>query len=484
MNCKFVIDSSMYCEVRNTTNKEWRFVVVLFNVSQASSGYYTGEIKYGKKKPINSTIKLNVIEKPKIMEVKTTILHKPLRVKCIVEGELKNLSYYWKLNGTSLNSTDIMDTSLTYSNLTMEDKWNIFSCLVCSDSNCCMESETYVPDPYYGPDSVSLSLNDSDVYLNANETFKMNCSADCNPPCSFLWKGYVSSQSQELVINNFDSRMTGTYSCITTNTKTGVTVKSKNITLHYEKDSSPTSSTSLGETGDSLLKLLGIGLFSAAVSLVIVGVLLILTNRRKYHSRRFGLHTVIEPCAVSSNRALNEDFNLNVRDRPLPSPANHARTCRMMVGSSNPRINRKSRSCGAFFDDNNDAWSPIRQTLFMHLSHEIGRRVESDESIIKSYCSKMDSRCSINVPENGIMLEEQYSQVRKNKQKSDLQQNLGERLHRLNSFQEDQYSTVDETRLCVYDYARENTQDDDLQTNQGNAESRNNDSDYDYATFQ
>ncbi|KAL3886013.1 hypothetical protein ACJMK2_026039 [Sinanodonta woodiana] len=287
MTCQNVIDSSMYCEVRNTSNKEWRFILVLYNITQASSGNYTGQIKYGPRTEINSTIQLKVIEKPKITEVQKSILHEQLRITCSVEGEFKNLSYYWKLNGTYLNSTDRMDTSssnFTYVNLTLADKWNILSCVACSDSNCCMESEIYVPDPYYGPESVTLSVNDSDIYIHANETFKMNCSAKCNPLCSFVWNGYVSNQNEELLINNFDSRMAGTYSCITTNTKTGVTMKSKNITLHYVQDLYGTSS-SLGEKGDSLLNLLGIGLFSAAVPLVIVGVYLLHKNRRKYASR-------------------------------------------------------------------------------------------------------------------------------------------------------------------------------------------------------
>ncbi|KAL3885994.1 hypothetical protein ACJMK2_026021 [Sinanodonta woodiana] len=480
MTCKNGPDSSIYCEVRNISDKEWRFVVVLLNVTEANSGKYTGEIKYGSMK-INRTIQINVIEKPKIKEVQASILHEPLRIKCSVEGEFKNLSFYWKLNGTYLNSTYRMDTTfsnLTYTNLTMADEWNIFSCSACSDRNCCIESETYVPNPYYGPVSITLSVNDSDIYLHENETFKMNCSAKCNPPCSFVWTGVVSSQNEELVINNFNSRLVGTYICIATNNKTGVTGKSNNITLHCVQDSSTTSS-SLGDNGDSLLKLLGIGLLIAAVSLVSVGILILHTNRR-----RLGSQTVHEPCALSSNRTLNQDINFNRRNRPLPIPAKQESTCRMMVGSLNPKINRKSRSCGALFDDNHDSWNPLRQTLslqtMIQLSHDIDRGVESDESVIKSYVPKNGRRCSINVPGNGIMLEEQYSNVRKNKRTSDIQHNPGERLHRLNNVQDDQYSTIDETSLSLYDYAREHTREGNLQPIQRNAEVGSYNSDYDY----
>ncbi|KAL3886014.1 hypothetical protein ACJMK2_026040 [Sinanodonta woodiana] len=481
MACQNGPDSSMYCEVRNTSNKEWKFVVVLFNVTQASGGNYTGHIKYGPRKE-NSTIQLKVIAKPTIKEVQTSILHEPLRINCRVESELKNLSYYWKLNGTYINSTDCMDitsSNLTYGNLTMADKWNIFSCSACSDSNCCIESETFVPDPYYGPESVTLSVNDSDIYLNENERFKMNCSAKCNPLCSFVWIGYVSSRNEDLVINNFDSRMGGNYSCIATNNKTGVTAKSKQISLHYVKDSSATS-LSQRDTGDSHLKLLGLGLFIAAFSLVTVVVLLLCKNRR-----RLGSQTMNERCALSSNRALNQDIHFNIRERPLPIPATQERTCRIMVGPLNPRINRKSRSCGAFFDENHDSWNPVRQTLslqtLIQLSHEIGRRGESDESIIEPYFHKMVSRCSISGPVNGIMLEEMYSKVRKNNQISDIQQNPGEILQEVNNFQDDQYSTVDETSCSVYDYARENTREVNLQTIHKNAEAGYCDSDYDYA---
>ncbi|KAL3886015.1 hypothetical protein ACJMK2_026041 [Sinanodonta woodiana] len=150
MTCPTGVDSSIYCEILNISNKEWRFVVVLLNVTKANSGNYTGEIKYGAIKE-ESTNNLNVIEKPKIKEVQMCILHEPLRIKCSVDGEFENLSYFWKLNGTYLNSTDRMYTKsscLTYTNLTMADEWNIFSCEACSDRNCCIESETYVPKPY------------------------------------------------------------------------------------------------------------------------------------------------------------------------------------------------------------------------------------------------------------------------------------------------------------------------------------------------
>ncbi|KAK3609629.1 hypothetical protein CHS0354_038633 [Potamilus streckersoni] len=61
MKCKYEIDSSMYCEVRNTSIKEWRFVMAFFNVTQASTGKYTGQLKYGPRNEINVTTELTVI---------------------------------------------------------------------------------------------------------------------------------------------------------------------------------------------------------------------------------------------------------------------------------------------------------------------------------------------------------------------------------------------------------------------------------------
>ncbi|KAL3886217.1 hypothetical protein ACJMK2_026224 [Sinanodonta woodiana] len=287
MTCKNGPDPLMYCEVRNTSNKEWRFVVVLYNVTKASSGNYTGRIKYG---PINerkSTIHLKVLDKPHIKEARTPILHEPLTIVCSVDEELEDPVYYWKLNGTYLNSTDRIRAdyfTLIYERVTLVDKLTLFSCIVCSSINCCIESDTYVPDPYYGPNHVTLNLNLTDIYLRVNDTFKVMCSAKCNPLCTFRWDGFISSRNEELVINSFDSRMTGVYRCFATNPRTGVTVKSEPIFLHYVHDTC-TDGSSVGNSGDIRFKEYWIGTLIVSVFLLIVGSLLYVKQWRKSLAR-------------------------------------------------------------------------------------------------------------------------------------------------------------------------------------------------------
>ncbi|KAL3886045.1 hypothetical protein ACJMK2_026068 [Sinanodonta woodiana] len=222
MTCQYVIDSSMYCDIRNTSNKEWTFAVVLFNVTRASSGNYTGQIKYGPRMEINSTVQLKVIDKPQIKEARKSILHEPLNILCSVDGELQDPVYYWKLNGTYLNSTDRIwadHFTLIFERVTLLDTFTLFSCIVCSSINCCIESDAYVPDPN----------------------------------------------------GNFDSRMTGIYRRFGTNPRTGVTVKSEPIILYYVQD--------------IRCKEYWIGTLIVSVFLLIVGSLLYVKQRRQSLAR-------------------------------------------------------------------------------------------------------------------------------------------------------------------------------------------------------
>ncbi|KAL3886010.1 hypothetical protein ACJMK2_026036 [Sinanodonta woodiana] len=166
MTCKDVTDSSTYCEIRNTSNTEWRFIVVLSNVTQPMSGNYTGQIKYGPRNEINSTKRLIVLDKPHIKESRTPILHEQLNILCSVDGELQDPVYYWKLNGTYLNSTDRIRADhfiLIFERVTLEDKFTLFSCIICSSINCCTESDAYVPDPYCTCTEESSLGNSKDI---------------------------------------------------------------------------------------------------------------------------------------------------------------------------------------------------------------------------------------------------------------------------------------------------------------------------------
>ncbi|KAL3886304.1 hypothetical protein ACJMK2_026308 [Sinanodonta woodiana] len=208
MTCQYEIDSSMYCEVRNTSNKEWKFVVVLHNVTQASSGNYTGRIKYGLRNEINSTIQLNVIDKPHIKEARTPILHEPLNIVCSVDDELEDAVYYWKLNGTYLNSTDRIRAdhfTLIFERVTLVDKLTLISCIVCSSINCCIESDAYVPDPYYTfTDGPGLGNSGDSNTLSATEINRKPCCMSVTAKRKRLTKLLTTTINMENEANNED----------------------------------------------------------------------------------------------------------------------------------------------------------------------------------------------------------------------------------------------------------------------------------------
>ncbi|KAK3597915.1 hypothetical protein CHS0354_042254 [Potamilus streckersoni] len=404
MKCQqVIIDTSMYCEVRNNSDKEWRLNVVLIKVTRAHSGKYMGNVKFGTR---NETriIDLKTIEKPQIRETQKPILLKPFSTKCTVDSEFDDLKYHWKLNGTNLNSTERINARSSYlrfTRLMMTDKFSLFSCTVCSEMNCCIESEHYASDPYYGPDNITLSLNESDIYLRVSESFNITCLAKCYPDCSFFWDGHIDADNAELIINRFDSRMDGVYECIATNPETNKTANSRPIFLHYVpgnnvsflqicSDSSKFAS-SPGGNGGYQVELLGLGLLIVAVLLVVIGLRASATVWRKNASTELALRGPSPICQPNFDPNIPKSTREITRkqDRRLPTPGVQENKRRNVKRSNYPKVCRKSKSFSNIFDVTENVWNPARQSLslqrLIHLSHTIERHMKTDKSASLEY---------------------------------------------------------------------------------------------------
>ncbi|KAL3886018.1 hypothetical protein ACJMK2_026043 [Sinanodonta woodiana] len=231
---------SMNCRLSDK-NDDLLILLTLINITTNHTGNYTAWFK----KDLhfeNKTTPLIVIDKPRIMEVRKPVLNHKFTVTCTTSYIADCITYYWKINGSDLQDSINIHASmsnLTYRNVTMMDNFSTLTCRAgidkCSNRLCnsSEDSDPYTVKPYYGPLYVYLSLNESLVYLEENITFKVKCSASCYPPCTFRWESYyLNVDNEELVIHNFNKRLSGGYTCTATNRETGVTANSYLLVIH------------------------------------------------------------------------------------------------------------------------------------------------------------------------------------------------------------------------------------------------------------
>ncbi|KAL3886319.1 hypothetical protein ACJMK2_026321 [Sinanodonta woodiana] len=227
-------------------NDAWIMALTLMNITSNHTGNYTAWFKVDESPHSETkTMPLIIIDKPQIMEVRKPLVNQNFSVMCITSYTSDCITYYWKINGSKLqDSINLYATmsTLTYRNVTMMDNFSRLTCQArienCSNVLCNSyeDSDPYTIEPYYGPMYVSLTHNESHIYLEENTTLKVKCSANCYPACTFQWVGnYINVDNEELLINNFNERYSGPYTCTAKNRETGVTAKSSLLLLHLEK---------------------------------------------------------------------------------------------------------------------------------------------------------------------------------------------------------------------------------------------------------
>ncbi|KAK3581622.1 hypothetical protein CHS0354_013888 [Potamilus streckersoni] len=424
--------------------------VVLINVTGVHSGGYTGEIKYGQVHREHITKELIIIDKPQIRKPDKTILGKPLNISCAVSGKLEGVNFGWKLNGTDFNSTGLINANsslLIFERLWTVDNSSIFSCEVCQESSCCLISEAFSLDPYYGPYNVDLDVRENHIYLKENEHFTVKCSADCNPDCSFWWEGYINNDNEELVIRDFDSRKAGQYICYARNKETDIKKKSDPIFLHLEEDLPP--------------EFLEIGSVIAVFLLVIVGFEII-KKKKCYRGKTLGSNTSYHPCAEQVNNEACEEFiRIEKQNRPLPILPMQENACRRAQRSHHPITYRRSKSLNKLDDCIKDIWNSAGQSLSLQML--TARCNNSNGSEDKLCCPRNEvwfSRKGTNTRISNIKVH-LNDQKDKKESNADMCTNAESRgIHNSSNVrldletQDDLYYSIDETALLVYDYAR------------------------------
>ncbi|KAL3886336.1 hypothetical protein ACJMK2_026336 [Sinanodonta woodiana] len=281
---------SMSC-ILSHTNEDWIIVLTLMNITTNHTGNYTAWLRDEQLLHfVKKTTTLIVIDKPRITELWKPVLYKSFLVMCTTSYTSDCITYYWKINGSNLqDSINLYATmsTLIYRNVTMMDNFSSLTCQArldkCSNILCnsSEDSDPYTVEPYYGPMYVSLTHNESHIYLDENATFKVKCSANCYPACAFRWESYyMNVDNEELVINNFNERLSGPYTCTATNLETGSTATSYPIFLVHAK-----VSLSPGESQGLRPEQYWTGPITVSIFLLIVGFVLFIIHWRKNASR-------------------------------------------------------------------------------------------------------------------------------------------------------------------------------------------------------
>ncbi|KAL3860954.1 hypothetical protein ACJMK2_007048, partial [Sinanodonta woodiana] len=79
-----------------------------------------------------------------------------------------------------------------------------------------------------GPDKIQLNPSEGIITERENGKIVVNCTADCNPPCSFKWtKDLVPtllSNNQTLIISSVSRSDSGRYLCNVSNYMTDISL--------------------------------------------------------------------------------------------------------------------------------------------------------------------------------------------------------------------------------------------------------------------
>uniref|UniRef100_H9H8B6 Ig-like domain-containing protein n=1 Tax=Monodelphis domestica TaxID=13616 RepID=H9H8B6_MONDO len=185
------------------------------------------------------------LSKPTIVTSNITAVEtKDFSLTCQATGQIH--AYQWFINGVAPAGSRIQlsadKRTLTLSRLTRRDNKGPYECEIRNpfSSN---RSEPFTLDVAYGPDIATIDHISDQFATGINVT--LSCVADSNPPAQFTWLQNGQSVSNSASFSIITSlNHIGNYTCIATNSFTGLTRTAKKTLMIYAPLSKPTIVTS------------------------------------------------------------------------------------------------------------------------------------------------------------------------------------------------------------------------------------------------
>uniref|UniRef100_A0A5F8H4V1 Ig-like domain-containing protein n=1 Tax=Monodelphis domestica TaxID=13616 RepID=A0A5F8H4V1_MONDO len=185
------------------------------------------------------------VSKPTIVTSNITAVEtKDFSLTCQATGQIH--TYQWFINGVAPAGSRIQlspdKRTLTLSRLTRRDNKTPYECEIRNPfySN---RSDPFTLDVAYGPDIATIDRI-SDQFSTGNNV-TLSCVADSNPPAQFTWLQNGQSVSNSASFSIITSlNHIGNYTCIATNSFTGLTRTANKTLMIYAPLSKPTIVTS------------------------------------------------------------------------------------------------------------------------------------------------------------------------------------------------------------------------------------------------
>uniref|UniRef100_A0A5F8GMX4 Ig-like domain-containing protein n=1 Tax=Monodelphis domestica TaxID=13616 RepID=A0A5F8GMX4_MONDO len=185
------------------------------------------------------------VSKPSIVTSNITAVEtKDFSLTCQATGQIH--AYQWFINGVAPAGSRIQlspdKRTLTLSRLTRRDNKGPYECEIRNPfySN---RSDPFTLDVAYGPDIATIDHISDQFATGINVT--LSCVADSNPPAQFTWLQNGQSVSNSASFSIITSlNHIGNYTCIATNSFTGLTRSANKTLMIYAPLSKPTILTS------------------------------------------------------------------------------------------------------------------------------------------------------------------------------------------------------------------------------------------------
>ncbi|KAK3592246.1 hypothetical protein CHS0354_032728 [Potamilus streckersoni] len=214
---------------------ENRISFVLRNVTLGDAGIYTATESGIPPGGEQTLIVKASPSKPQIITITSSVLGSDYRLNCSSVSNSAppdhglTIKSEWKVNDQLITtgiSYKVQGTELTITSLSRQDNGVKLTCVAYEDSLAkSVPSNEHVIDVKYGPENVQLSPSVDIIKAIENHPVIIQCTADCNPTCSFQWRrgsvpGYLKP-NQTLMIDSVGKSDTDNYTCTVSNSITG-----------------------------------------------------------------------------------------------------------------------------------------------------------------------------------------------------------------------------------------------------------------------